>query len=124
MLLAVLLVFFGILYLFSTRLMFRPLSLIQEKALQISTNEKNLGDEIPLPSGRELNELAIAFNSMSKSLRYYVENLEGLVKKRTAELTKANENLEMEIEGRKGIEETLRQEKEFAESLVDTAQAR
>jgi nitrate/nitrite-specific signal transduction histidine kinase len=124
MLLAVLLVFFGILYLFSTRLMFRPLSLIQEKALQISTNEKNLGDEIPLPSGRELNELAIAFNSMSKSLRYHVDNLEGLVKKRTAELTKANENLELEIEGRKGIEETLRQEKEFAESFVDTAQAR
>ena len=119
-LLILIFVLFGILYLFSRRLMFAPLAMIHEKALQISTDEKKLGDEIPLPSGRELNELASAFNSMSKSLRYHMDNLEALVKKRTSELTKANENLKIEISARKKSEEELLESEERYRSMMES----
>lgn len=101
--------------------MFVPLSMIKDKALQISTNEEHLGEEIPLPSGRELNELTIAFNSMSKSLRHHMDNLEELVKKRTRELTKANENLKSEIQGRKKTEDALRESEERFRTVADFA---
>ena len=100
--------------------MFAPLAMIHEKALQISTDEKKLGDEIPLPSGRELNELARAFNSMSKSLRYHIDNLEALVKDRTSELTKANENLKIEISARKKSEEELLESEERYRSMMES----
>ncbi len=100
--------------------MFAPLAMIHEKALQISTDEKKLGDEIPLPSGRELNELASAFNSMSKSLRYHMDNLEALVKDRTSELTKANENLKIEISARKKSEEELLESEERYRSMMES----
>jgi len=54
------------------------------------------------PFGRELNELAAAFNDMSIKLRRDRDDLEKLVDKRT---------------------ETLLREKDFAESLIQTAQA-
>jgi HAMP domain-containing protein len=66
--------------------MFHPLSVIQNKALQISTNEAHLGEEIPLPVGKELQELAMAFNTMSKNLRFHIDNLENMVAERTAEI--------------------------------------
>jgi len=119
LLLTLLFVLFGLLYFFSRRLMFKPLSVIHEKALQISTDEKKLGDEIPLPSGRELNELASAFNSMSKSLRYHMDNLETLVKERTLELTKTNEDLEIEIAARLKSEQELRESQGKFKSLFD-----
>ena len=119
LLLTLLFVLFGLLYFFSRRLMFKPLSVIHEKALEISTDEKKLGDEIPLPSGRELNELASAFNSMSKSLRYHMDNLETLVKERTLELTKTNEDLEIEIAARKKSEQELRESQGKFKSLFD-----
>jgi len=112
LLLTLLVALFGVLYFLNKRLIFKPLSMIHEKALQISTNEQNLGDEIPLPPGRELNEVAIAFNSMSKGLRHHVDNLETIVKERTSELTKVNENLNIEIQGHKKAEEALRESEE------------
>ena len=119
LLLTLLFILFGILYFFSRRLMFKPLSVIHEKALQISTDEKKLGDEIPLPLGRELNELASAFNSMSKSLRYHLNNLETLVKERTSELSNANENLKIEINARKKSEQEVRVSEEEFKNLFD-----
>jgi len=54
LLLTLLVALFGVLYFLNRRFIFKPLSMIHDKALQISTNEQNLGDEIPLPPGREL----------------------------------------------------------------------
>ena len=110
MLLGLLLALFGVQYWLSKRFMFGPLSMIKDKALQISSSEEHLGEEIPLPSGRELKELAIAFNSMSKSLRHHIDNLEELVEKRTVELSNMNIELEKEIAEHKRTEELLRQE--------------
>jgi len=121
MLLGLLLALFAVQYWLSKRFMFAPLSIIKDKALQISSSDEHLGEQIPLPSGRELNELAITFNSMSKSLRHHMDNLEEIVKKRTRELTKTNENLEIEIRGRKKTEEALRESETKYRELVENA---
>ncbi|MCG2661750.1 MAG: PAS domain S-box protein, partial [Kiritimatiellae bacterium] len=84
------------------RYLLKPLEVIQEKATQIATHEEQLGEQIILPFGKELNELAIAFNEMSVKLRHERDNLEELVDIRTEE---------------------LQREKYFAESLIQTAQA-
>ncbi|MBI4487604.1 MAG: response regulator [Deltaproteobacteria bacterium] len=51
----------------------------------------------------------------NEELRQYQEHLEELVKGRTAELTKANEQLQLEVAERKRAEEELRKAKETAE---------
>ncbi len=84
------------------RYVLEPLNVIQEKTVQIATNDEYLGEEISQPFGRELNELAAAFNDMSIKLRRDRDDLEKLVDIRT---------------------ETLLREKDFAESLIQTAQA-
>ncbi|MFH0789357.1 MAG: DUF3365 domain-containing protein [Pseudomonadota bacterium] len=83
------------------RTLLQPLNVIQKKALQIATQEEHLGERIPQLFGRELNELSTAFNEMSFKLRQDRDHLEELVDNRT---------------------ETLRREKEFSESLIETAQ--
>ena len=88
LLLTLILALFGVFSWLNNRLVFKPLSMIHKKALEISTSEKHLGEEIPLPSGRELNELTAAFNNVSIRLRHHVDHLEELVKDRTDELLK------------------------------------
>lgn len=78
-LVALLSTLFLILFWINNRFIFKPLSVIREKALQISSDEEYLGEEIPLPSGKELHELTSAFNSMSRVLRYHVDDLKKLV---------------------------------------------
>ena len=84
------------------RYLLKPLNVIQEKTVQIATSDEHLGEQISQPFGRELNELATAFNEMSTKLRHDRDDLEKLVDKRT---------------------EVLLREKDFAESLIQTAQA-
>jgi hypothetical protein len=105
LLLALLVFLFVVLFWLNRRLLFEPLSMIRIKALQISTSEAHLGDIIPLPEGRELNQLATAFNAMSVKLRENMDQLEERVKSRTKELVRANDKLTEEIEQRKKIEE-------------------
>jgi signal transduction histidine kinase len=93
---------------FNKLLLFKPLSAIHQKALLISNSDEHLGEEIPLPAGRELNELTAAFNKMSIGLRYQIDHLEERVQEQTSELTKANNQLKNEIEERQLAEEALR----------------
>lgn len=86
---------------FHRRFLLKPLDVLQEKAIQIATNDDHLGEEISQPFGRELIELAAAFNEMSRKLRHDRDGLEKLVDERT---------------------EILLREKGFAESLIQTAQ--
>ncbi|MBT3368389.1 MAG: PAS domain S-box protein, partial [Nitrospina sp.] len=57
-----------------------------------------------------------------EELKKQHDRLEELVKERTAELVKANDELKKEIDERMQTQEKLREEKDFTESLIDTAQ--
>ena len=77
----------------NSRLVLSPLSLIRRKAQQIAESDVHLGEEIPVPSGRELGELTAAFNRMSIKLRKSRDDLENRVIERTAEMRMAIGNL-------------------------------
>jgi len=76
-----------------------PVKQIRKKALRIADGGQHLGEQIPLPPGRDLRELTLAFNHMSQALRTSYERLEERVRTRTAELRVAN--LELEASERK-----------------------
>ena len=63
------------------------------RASGISTSEGELGGLIPLPAGRELQELTEAFNRMSLRLKGHIDGLEGKVAERTSNLEKINGEL-------------------------------
>lgn len=80
------------------RLIFKPLGMIRDKAVQISASDEHLGDQIPFPMGTELEDLCEAFNRMSTTLRGDRDNLEQKVQDRTAEITRTNEELKHALE--------------------------
>ncbi|MBU0730758.1 MAG: DUF3365 domain-containing protein [Proteobacteria bacterium] len=67
----------------------KPILRIKDKALKIANKETPLGEEIPLPDGKELQEMTTAFNTMSKELRRNMDQLEGKVAERTKALRQA-----------------------------------
>ena len=56
-------------------------------------------------------------------LRHAYDDMEARVQERTADLAQSNQSMQSEITERKQAEEALRKEKDFAESLIQTAQA-
>jgi PAS domain S-box-containing protein len=119
------------------RLFFGPMKKIHNKALEIADSDKHLGETIPKPPGKELADLTGAFNRMSESLKARVSErqaaedalqkaqtlLESRVEERTAELSQAYETLKLEINEKIQFQEALISERDFVESLVNTAQA-
>jgi len=91
------------------RFLLRPLTALQEKAGLIASSKSHLGDRIPIPLGRELKELTSAFNTMSATLRHDRNHLEETVAQRTQDLKIAVDQ--------------YRQERDFADRLIDTAPA-
>jgi PAS domain S-box-containing protein len=73
------------------RLLFSPLRIISAKAKQIAGSAEHLGEEIPLPSGRELQELTAAFNSMSVTLRATMDQAQ----QQSAERERMNRSLQV-----------------------------
>ena len=78
--------------------LFLPLSRIQEEISRIAKSDKHLGEEIRLPFGRELREMARSVNRMSgnllkskKALEDHQARLESLVRDRTETLRKSEE---------------------------------
>jgi two-component sensor histidine kinase len=124
MLIALLGTLFLVQYWIKQRLLFRPLSAIRDQAVGISTNEAELGELIPLPFGRELNDLTVAFNRMSVNLRRDRDRLEDRIVERTRELEAANLRLEGDIAARKEVEERLRRAAETNRNLLDELQHR
>jgi hypothetical protein len=107
----------------SQRFFFAPVDKIRERAFQIAVNETQLGAQIPVPWGRELRALALAFNKMSRALRRSYDHLEDRIAARTVDLRASNEQLEREIGARQRAEWTLRQttERLRIQHKIDTA---
>ena len=93
MLIAVLVALFLTLMWLNRQLVFEPMERLRDKALKIALDERSLGETVNVPAGRELADLATAFNAMSTSLGRSRDHLEETVKRRTADLRQALENV-------------------------------
>lgn len=80
---------FLLLYMLLRRHIFIPLSLMKRKTEDICEHEQNLGIDIPVQYGTELNDLVVTFNTMSHRVKDQMEKLEERVEERTSELEKA-----------------------------------
>ena len=122
-LLIILIGLFAIQVWLNKRFVFTPLTLIHNQTSRILADDKNLGEKIPLPFGRELNELTNTFNEMSVRLRSEIDTLEERVEERTVELKQVNDQLEQDISKRQQVEkerEKLIQELQKALAEVKT----
>jgi len=109
-LLAILLaLLFGVQTFLYRRFLSLPIGIIRDKAKEIAENEEQLGGQISEPTGRELRELAVAFNEMSLRLRAGRDHLEDRIEERTRELSASNEHLEREVHQRRVVEDELRE---------------
>ncbi len=113
---------FALLFVFTRRVVTMPLERIREKATLISTDDKHLGELIPVPGTRELGEFTEAFNRMSLALKTMRDNLETIVEQRTAELERANRDLSAELERRKAIQEELVKSEEKFRLAMEAAE--
>ncbi len=80
------------------RFLMTPLSDVSDMAAKIANDPAQLGEKLPIHLGRELSELATAFNLMSENLRQGRDELEQRVQERTAELSDANTRLSGALE--------------------------
>lgn len=82
----------GIYFLFSRlirRWLIEPLENMRNQALEIAADETRLGEELPLPSVRELRGLTRAFNQLSIYLRHQRDAQEERITERTQELVRS-----------------------------------
>ncbi len=103
---------------FVNRLMMQPLEFVRAKAIQITSDQDRLGETIPLPAGRELEELTQAFNTMSLELRSERDGLEMRIQERTARLDLLNQKLQADIAARRQVEQELQHSLADRELLV------
>jgi len=103
---------------FVNKLVLKPLEFVRAKALQITSDESRLGEIIPIPPGRELEDLTQAFNEMSLDLRSERDSLEMHIQQRTAQLDHLNQELQADITARTQIEYELQQAVAARELLV------
>lgn len=88
-------------FLVTRRLLLKPLMRIRDIARLIADHDERLGQQIPVPFGPELEELAQAFNGLSAKLRRERDELEQRIADRTQAL------VESETRFRSGFENSL-----------------
>ncbi|NOZ77467.1 MAG: response regulator, partial [Euryarchaeota archaeon] len=94
-----------------------------EKTLQRAKVTEPFGYIIKPFEDRELHsiiEMALYRHEMEEEVDRYREELEEMVKERTAELTVAMENLQKEVKEREAAEAELRELKDLMESVLDS----
>jgi len=91
-----------------------PLFRLTAAAMRISSGD--LDQLVELESRDEVGQLALAFNSMTESLRTARTELEGRVEARTRELATANELLNAQMAERERTAQALQQAKDVAEA--------
>jgi len=84
---------YAVQFFINRRLLFGPLNHIRDNVEHISTDERSLGDMIDISSGKELQDVIAAFNTMSVNLRHGRDHLEENVRERTRELQTALDNV-------------------------------
>lgn len=95
-----------------------PLEAIRRKARQITTDPAHLGEEIPLPSGKELADLTLGFNTLSSALRRERDALESNIGDRTQALNEANRLLAGEVEKRRRALDEVARSREWLETFL------
>lgn len=100
----------GVLFaVFFTLSITRPLSILKKAMIEMGKGK--LGSSLNIGTNDEIGQLAKTFNKMN----------EELIKKRTAELTKGNEQLKKEISDRKLVEKKLHHKTELIQLMQDIA---
>ena len=78
--------------------LFDPIDTLREKAFLIAHKKEHLGEKIDIPKGRELKELAVAFNAMTENLREHTDHLEDMVKNRTQQIKESEKRFRLLFE--------------------------
>jgi two-component system cell cycle sensor histidine kinase/response regulator CckA len=68
------------------RLLFKPLAQLREHAVLVAHGQRDVAEQLPLPRGRDLQDLTVAFNEMAARLSAQKEDLERQVHERTHEI--------------------------------------
>jgi len=82
----------------------------------------NLDFKVAISSNDEIGQLSRAFDEMTTKLKKTREELEEYSKNLEKKVKERTRDLEIDINRRRKIEENLRAEKEFVDTLLDTAQ--
>ncbi len=90
---AILCTVFGLVSYLGRQWVFAPLADIRAKAMEICRDPRRIGEQIALPSGFELAEMAESFNAMSLALRAERDKLEDRVRERTGDLRQTRDTL-------------------------------
>ncbi len=83
----------------------------------------NLDYKVGTPSPDEVGQLSRAFDEMTANLKKSREELEGYTRNLEKKVEERTKDLEIDINKRKKVEDTLREEKYFSDTMIDTAQA-
>jgi PAS domain S-box-containing protein len=103
------------------RLVLKPVQVIRNQARRIATDEQCLGETLPVFPGREFQELAGAFNTMSGNLKLERDSLETRVEERTAALQQAVEDLQLSEERYRTLNRSMIQPMALHEVICDSA---
>jgi len=104
-----------------SRTITRPLKKLHEGTEEVTKG--NLDYKVGIPSSDEVGQLSRAFDKMATNLKKSREELEDYSNNLEKKVEERTRDLEIDIEKRKKVEETLRREKNFTNTLIDTAQA-
>ncbi len=109
------------LHLLNRGLLFRPIARVAALSRGIVADEARLGEEIPVPAGREIAELTGSFNRMSRALRGLVDERDRQIEAAVADLKRGNEKLQAEMGAKAELEALLRQSEGMFREMFENA---